>query len=121
MPMKQKKWWQATVIRGKGLGKELGYPTANLEPPKNWWLDYGIYTADVQVADVTYEGVLYWGTKGGSGDSLEIFIVDFSGDLYGKTLAFQIGQFIRADRKIESQAALKAQIAQDVAAAKKIG
>lgn len=119
MPIKQKKWWQATVVKGKGLGKQLGYPTANLELPKGWQLDYGIYTTNLRVAGAGYGGVLYWGTKGGTGDSLEIFIFDFSGDLYGKTITFQIGQFIRTDRKIESEAALKAQIAQDVAAAEK--
>ncbi|MBI3261480.1 riboflavin kinase [Candidatus Berkelbacteria bacterium] len=118
--MKQKKWWRARVIRGKGLGKQLGYPTANLELPNNWQLDYGIYATDVRVADAGFGGVLYWGTKGGTGDSLEIFIFDFSGDLYGKTITFEIGRFIRADRAIASEIELKAQIAADVAVAKKI-
>ena len=120
MPIKQKKWWRARVVRGKGLGKQLGYPTANLEQPKNWQLDYGIYAADVRVAGATYGGVLYWGTKGGTGDSLEIFIFAFSGDLYGKTITFQVGRFIRNDRAIASETQLKAQIAADVAVAKKI-
>lgn len=108
------------VVKGTGLGKQLGYPTANLQLPENWRLDYGIYVTDVQLAGVVYRGALYWGTKGGTGDSLEIYIFNFNGDLYGKKITFKVGQFIRADRLIKSETELKAQIRRDVALAKKI-
>lgn len=118
MPGKSNKWWQAEVIEGRKLGKQLGFPTANLRLPEHWQLRYGIYAVRVKIGNERYFGVMYWGTLGGKCESLEIHLLDFDGDLYGQKLEFKVGQFIREDRAFSSEQELKRQIAQDIETAR---
>lgn len=120
MPDKSNKWWRAEVIEGRKLGKQLSYPTANLRLPEHWRLGYGIYTTHVRIGSRQFCGVLYWGTLGGTRESLEIHLFDFDGDLYGQTLVFQVGEFIREDRAMASEQHLKKQIAYDIIVAKQL-
>lgn len=113
------KWLAATVIKGSGLGKKLGFPTANLLPPKNFALPYGIYVSRAKLGRQLFDGVLYWGTKGGTGESLEIHLFDFDSQIYGKTLHFKIGRLIREDRKFDSVNQLKKQITEDLKIARR--
>ncbi len=106
-----------TVIEGKKLGRQLGFPTANirlgdLQVPKN-----GVWTVTV---DVGLKGVANLGmrpTVGGIEKLLEVHLLDFTGDLYGKTLRIRFGNFIRGERKFGSVEELKDQITKDVAVA----
>lgn len=111
------KWHQAKVIRGQGKGKELGFPTANLEVPESFDFKYGIYAANI---NEDKKGILYWGTKGGQNPSLEIYIFDFDGDLYGTQIQFQVGEFIREDKHFDSDKALVVQIKNDIKRVKEI-
>lgn len=63
------------------------------------------------------EGILYWGTKGGTAESLEIHLFDFSKDIYDCDLDFTVGEFLREDRTFSSDESLAKQIAADVTSA----
>ena|SRR5690606_23619966 len=110
------------VIRGNQLGRNIGYPTANLQVFENQKLipAYGIYAVEAAVADPTgittgtyqpqspeqvLRGMGYIGTRptvDGVGRSIEIHLFDFQSDLYGKTLRVDFLHFIRHDQWFES-------------------
>ncbi len=106
------------VIEGRKLGRELGFPTANLrlgdlQTPKD-----GVWSVEV---DGKHRGVANLGmrpTVGGDERLLEVHLFDFSGDLYGKTLRVKFLRYIRPERKFASLDELKAQIAKDTAEVK---
>jgi len=106
------------VIEGRKLGRELGFPTANLrlgdlQTPKD-----GVWVVEV---DGKHRGVANLGmrpTVGGDEKLLEVHLFDFSGDLYGKTLRVKFLRHIRDERKFASLDELKEQIAKDAAEAK---
>ena len=112
------------VIEGAGRGKSLGYPTANLEinafqalPPQ------GVYPVRVRVDGPWLSGVLNYGLRptfkdGPAVPVLEVFILDFSGSLYGKTLEVLFYPRLRAEKAFQDAEALKTQIAQDVETAR---
>lgn len=118
---------QGEVVRGQGIaGKFLGVPTANLDfdqgpkalPPK------GVYACEIRINGEVhrYQGVLNLGlrpTFSGEGLNLEAHLLDFDGDLYGKTLQVYFKDFIRPEQKFDGPEALKAQIHQDIAAVRK--
>ncbi|MBW4629240.1 MAG: bifunctional riboflavin kinase/FAD synthetase [Brasilonema octagenarum HA4186-MV1] len=113
-----------TVIKGQQLGRTIGFPTANLQLPKDKFLPcHGVYAVRVTVCDETpdnpeniYLGVMNIGhrpTVNGTYQSVEIHLLDWSGDLYGKKLMVQLERFLRPEQKFSSLEALKTQIQQD--------
>ena len=117
---------QGQVIRGQGIATGvLGVPTANLElnqthkllPPK------GVYACLVRRAgQAAFEqAVLNLGirpTFNGNDLSLEVYIMDFKGDLYGQDLEVYPRHFIRPEQRFAGPEALKAQIHRDIDAAR---
>lgn len=108
------------VVEGRKLGRTLGFPTANLHfadmqlPKDGVWL--------VQV-NGQQRGVANLGmrpTVDGTGRTLEVHILDFSGDLYGKVLRIRFVHFMREELKFPSIDGLREQIATDVRDAQKI-
>ena len=103
-----------TVVEGRKLGRELGFPTANirlgdLQAPKD-----GVWKVTV---DGHLKGIANLGmrpTVGGDERLLEVHLLDYTGDLYGKKLRIHFDRFIRNERKFASVAELKDQIARDV-------
>lgn len=118
-------WWRVsgTVTSGQKLGRELGFPTANIKLPAATALMHGIFAVRVLVGNKTYGGAAYLGGRP-SVDSgavrLEVFIFDFDGDLYEQDLAIEFIAFIRDDRRFDSLDALKAQIALDCEKARQL-
>jgi riboflavin kinase/FMN adenylyltransferase len=114
------------VVRGDGLGRTIGYPTANVQVDvKNKLIPpIGIYTCYVEIAEKTYGGMLYIGprpTVSNSGNIVvEVNIFDFNESIYGETIGVKIVSLIREDKKFEGLDALKLQIDNDFIAAKKI-
>ena len=112
------------VAAGRRLGRQLGFPTANLVvgdeqlPPDGVWL--------VEVLAGTggpLRGVANLGrrpTFEGGERTLEVHLLDFDGDLYGRWIEVRFGRFLRAERKFGSVDELREQIARDVAAAKEV-
>ncbi len=113
------------VIHGEKRGRDLGYPTANIRLDKNCGLKHGIYAVRVgrgQGKDqVRFDGVASFGrrpTFDNGAVLLEIFLFDFKGDLYGKTLDVAFIAFIREELKFDGVEALVRQMDDDSARAR---
>lgn len=98
-----------TVVEGKKDGRKLGFPTANIILSEI--IDGGIYAGRTMVNNKEYMGAIFVYP---GGKLFEIHILDFNGDLYGQTLAVQVGAKIRDFKKFEREEDLKKQIAADV-------
>ena len=109
---------QGTVIRGQDRGaKLLRCPTANLQVVDELLPKKGVYAVTVIIDGKTYEGVTNIGhnpTFGNSALSLETHVLDFHGDLLGKTIKVNFLQRLRDEKTFDSIEALSDQIAQDV-------
>lgn len=115
-----------TVVKGQQLGRTIGFPTANLQLPKEKFLPrLGVYAVRVltvdEISDTAANGVMNIGnrpTVNGTYQSVEVHLLDWSGNLYGKKLAVQLETFLRPEQKFSSLEALKTQIKLDCVAAK---
>jgi riboflavin kinase / FMN adenylyltransferase len=109
---------RSTVEHGAKRGRQLGFPTANLKIAPNKLLPAnGIYAARVDLEDVTYAGALSVGfrpTFGGSTVTVEVFILDFDADVYGRLLTVRFVQRLRGEKRFASVPALQQQMARDV-------
>lgn len=121
------------VVRGNQLGRDIGYPTANLQVMEQHKLipAYGIYAVEAaligpnEIKTGVYvphtpehiiKGMGYIGTRptvDGVGRSIEVNLFDFDGDLYNKTLRVKFLHFVRHDQWFESVDELTAQMAID--------
>jgi riboflavin kinase/FMN adenylyltransferase len=111
------------VVSGAGRGAGLGYPTANIEPEKELLPSPGIYAAFVDVDGARYSGALNIGAKPTFGDytsTLEVFLLDFAGDLRGKKINVLFVEKLRDIVKFDGPESLKRQIAADVEKTKQI-
>lgn len=112
---------EGEVIHGAARGRELGFPTANIALDPATTLLHGIYAVRAYVDGHAHNAVASFGRRPQFDDGaplLETMLLDFSGDLYGKTLAVEFEDFIRPEAKFESVDALKAQMGRDVQAAR---
>ena len=102
------------VVAGRQIGRTLGIPTANLITPKDVvQLRHGVYVCKTKVEGKTFPAVTNVGnrpTVGGHVVTVEPWLLDFKGDLYGKELTLEFYQFLRPERKFDSLDALKAAI-----------
>jgi riboflavin kinase / FMN adenylyltransferase len=106
-----------TVVTGQQLGRTIGFPTANLQLPQEKFLPrYGVYSADVLLNQDVIKGVMNIGcrpTVAGEATTIEVHLLNWSGDLYGQILKVNLLKFIRPEQKFASVEALKQQITQD--------
>jgi riboflavin kinase/FMN adenylyltransferase len=108
------------VVKGKQLGRKLGFPTANLECPDPLKLvpANGVYAVYVIVNDVQYKGVLSIGTRptfDNGARSVEVNIFDFDRDIYGENVKLIFKNYLRSDQKFDGVEALVAQMHRDKA------
>ncbi|MDD3333504.1 MAG: EamA family transporter [Proteiniphilum sp.] len=84
------------IVKGQGRGKRLGFPTANLDKI-DIDIPHGVYAVRVILNDKKYLGLMHFGFKDVFREdvSLEVFIQDFSGDIYGETLQVEVLDKIR--------------------------
>jgi riboflavin kinase/FMN adenylyltransferase len=112
------------VMRGDGLGRQLGFPTANLDtqglvlPPR------GVYGAHVETGGRTHRAVVNLGLRPTLGNPatglrLEAHLLDFQGELYGQELELVWLEKLRDEQKFASLEALREQIARDIEASKR--
>ncbi|MDJ0567896.1 MAG: bifunctional riboflavin kinase/FAD synthetase [Pleurocapsa sp. MO_192.B19] len=105
------------VVTGQQLGRTIGFPTANLElPPDKFLPRYGVYSVDVLVSQTVVKGVMNIGcrpTVAGEAPTIEVHLLNWSGDLYGQTIKVNLLKFLRPEQKFSSVEALKQQIAKD--------
>lgn len=110
------------VRAGQKLGRTLGFPTANIALGRSFRLRQGIYAVRIEIRGALFDGVASFGRRPTVTDDgsplLEIYVFDFSGDLYGETLEVFFIAWIRAEEKFESLEALKRQIEDDARVAR---
>ncbi|MBQ5663243.1 MAG: riboflavin biosynthesis protein RibF [Bacteroidaceae bacterium] len=114
-----------TVVHGAALGRELGFPTANIEldEPMQLLPLNGVYEVSATVEGKLYKGAMNVGVKptvtGCGKRTVELFIIDFTGDLYGRNISVEFVRRLREERRFLSLDELKAQIIKDVAEVKR--
>ena len=109
-----------TVVPGKQLGRRLGFPTANLHLPEGLTIPrFGVYACRCRVDGRLYAAVTNVGTRptvSGSGITVEPWILDYEGDLYGREITLEFHRFLRGEEKFPSLEALREQILRDAVA-----
>jgi len=109
---------EGTVVSGDARGGTLGFPTANLRAdPAALMPRYGIYVGEA----LGHRAAISIGVNphfGGEERRIEAFLLDYEGDLYGRRLVVELWDRLRDEAVFESEAALVAQIARDVDAAR---
>jgi riboflavin kinase / FMN adenylyltransferase len=111
----------AKVVRGKGLGRRLGFPTANLAVDADKILPPGVFAVRVTLPDGSVRrGMANVGVRptvdGGGLRSAEVHLLDFKGTLPGKTLRMEFLRRLRGERRFPSVEALTRQLHRDRAA-----
>jgi riboflavin kinase / FMN adenylyltransferase len=107
-----------TVTRGDQIGRQIGYPTANIVIEERYKLipADGIFAVKVTIDGATHKGMAYIGTRptiNGLTRNIEVNIFDFDKDIYNQRISMEFLNFVRGDIKFSSLDELKAQLAQD--------
>ncbi|MBN1369023.1 MAG: bifunctional riboflavin kinase/FAD synthetase [Dehalococcoidaceae bacterium] len=115
---------EGKVVAGKGLGKQLDFPTANIEIDSRFVVPPdGIYATLCFLNGQRYFSATNIGTGptfGGSDRRIEVHLLDFDGELYGKNLKIELVSRIRDELKFETREALIEQINRDILQARQI-
>jgi riboflavin kinase / FMN adenylyltransferase len=112
-----------TVIRGEQLGRQLGFPTANLSAHSEQFPPNGVYVAEARLGGALYRGVANLGFRptvatGKSERLLELHLFDLDREVYGEEMEVRFLRYLRPEQKFADLPALKKQIAADVAQAR---
>ena len=123
--MKEQNTLTGIVVKGNQLGRKIGFPTANLIPGKDelLFLKKGVYAVRVRVKQSIYNGMANIGIRPTLEQhdlTIEAHLFDFSDDIYGETITIYFFDFIREERKFSGLDELKAQLANDKVAIRKI-
>ena len=107
-----------TVMRGDQIGRQIGYPTANIFVEERYKLipADGIYAVKVTVENQTFDGMAYIGSRptiNGATRNIEVNLFDFDRDIYTKQVRMDFYHYVRPDMKLASLDELKVQIAKD--------
>lgn len=112
------------VVKGAQRGQKLGFPTANLRLPEDRLVPaYGVYACWAWRGDAGHPAVVNVGVRPSFDNglpSVEAYLMDFSGDLYGETLGLSFIQRLRGEKKFADIGQLVEQIRSDAAAAQEI-
>ena len=109
------------IVEGDRLGRQFGFPTANLDTTNLVLPPNGVYAASTKLKEQFYRVALNIGLRPTVATvqphlRVEAHLLDFSGDLYGAELELELGVQLREERKFASATELREQIARDVAA-----
>jgi riboflavin kinase / FMN adenylyltransferase len=106
-------FYLAKVIHGKKLGRQLGFPTANLAIDRHKLLpDKGVYAGHVEVEGKKYKAAISVAHR--PRIELEAFLLDFDGDIYGEAVKIVFSHYLREQREFSGLRLLENQIAKDV-------
>lgn len=111
----------AKVIKGEGRGREIGFPTANLDKI-DLNIEYGVYMAQAEINGKFFSALLHFGQKktfNKNEISCELHILDFDLDIYGKSVKIIVGEKIREILEFNSVGDLREQIIKDISLIKK--
>ena len=107
------------IVNGYKVGRKLGFPTANIQVDEPFKIvpGIGVYAVRVYLKGERYKGMLYIGDRptlnNGSNITLEVNILDFSGDIYNNEITVAFIYYVREDIKFGSLEELKEQLARD--------
>ncbi len=105
------------VVEGQKIGRQIGFPTANLQIDSLKLIPSdGVYVVNVIVEEVEYRGILNIGSRptvSGGERTVEVHIIGFTGDLYGKEVILKFLKFLRHEMKFSSLNELRIQIQKD--------
>jgi riboflavin kinase/FMN adenylyltransferase len=112
------------IVTGYGRGTGLGFPTANLETASEHAIPPdGVYTGWAHINGKSYKAMINIGknpTFGANRRTVEAYVIDYHGDLYGSDLQLDIIARLRDEKKFGSTKALKKQVAEDIRRGKTI-
>ena len=112
------KWLiKGQVISGDKRGREIGFPTANMEVQDFMEIKFGVYAVKIEIEGYTYNGISNYGirpTFDGEKLLLETYLFDFSKDIYGMDIVVSFVEFIRDEKRFDSVDELKKQIDLDI-------
>jgi riboflavin kinase/FMN adenylyltransferase len=109
------------IVEGNQLGRDLGFPTANvdIQDEKKMLPGNGAYVVEIELEENLYKGMMNIGFNPThnlkSKESVEVFIHDFDEDIYGKQIKVEVLAKIRDEKKFSSSDELKAQLKKDEA------
>lgn len=110
------------IVHGRRIGHKMGFPTINVAIPKGKLLPkYGVYFGYAEIAGERYRAMFNLGVKptvGSDEPTMEAYLIDFEGDIYGEAARVSFVARIRDEKKFDSIEELSAQIAKDVEKAK---
>jgi riboflavin kinase/FMN adenylyltransferase len=114
------------VVRGDQLGRQLGFPTANLDATGLVLPPGGVYAAQARVRGGSHGAVVNIGRRPTLNNPapelrVEAHILDYQGDLYGEEMELTFREKLREEKKFDSLAALQEQIVRDIALARDRG
>lgn len=111
------------VIKGSGDGKKMGIPTANIEFKHNLkTITQGVYSTRIKIDKKKYFGISHYGPRyvfNETTPQLEIHILDFDQDIYGKIVEIELLGFIRPTMKFKNTEEMLKQIDKDIAEVKR--
>ena len=108
--------FEGRVVHGTETGRTLGFPTANVKPANDNFPKDGVYVAEIQIDRLFYYGIMSIGNRptfDAEIRTIEVYLLDFSGDLYQQTLAIKPLFYIRGNKKFENTDLLKQQLQND--------
>jgi riboflavin kinase/FMN adenylyltransferase len=111
-------FFSGTVVKGKQLGRTIGFPTANIHIEEDYKLipKNGVYVVKGTCNEETLFGMMNIGTRPtveGKNQTIEVHFFDFDKDIYNQHITIELLEFIRDEHKFESLDALKNQIQKD--------
>lgn len=112
------------VVHGKALGRTVGMPTANLRVEKAKFPAAGVYATKIRINGKRYGSVTNIGRRPTVDQerhiTVECFILDFQGDIYGEQVELEVLKYLRPIQKFENLEAVFAQVKKDIEEAKKV-
>ena len=108
--------FRGKVVHGSKIGTSIGFPTANIESVDNNIPKEGVYVVQTTVWDSVYYGIMSIGNRptfGINTQTIEVHLLDFSGDLYQQTLIIKPISYIRENKKFDNPDLLKQQLQKD--------
>jgi riboflavin kinase/FMN adenylyltransferase len=115
---------EGTVVKGHGRGASLlGYPTANISAENELVPREGVYAVKVKLDGTVYDGVANIGTNptfGNGKQSLEVYILDFKGDILGRKIRMYFLQRLRDEQAFPNPQALQEAISKDIKEAQEV-
>jgi riboflavin kinase/FMN adenylyltransferase len=113
---------RGTVVRGAGLGRQIGFPTANIATADQQLPADGVYVIHANLNGMTFQGVANIGVRPTVATDgmrlLEVHLFDFADDLYDQEVEITFLHFLRGEKKFANLDALRAQIQEDASDAR---